>query len=1711
MDPVQPAPPENGPSTDGPTDTWRTLDRLDEAGTPDVIAIGRRVAECLDVLHRRGVVHGDVSPRRIAICRETGAVRLLVADSAPSLAHRAPELHRSLGAAPDERADLYALGVTLYQLAAGAPPLSASDALGWAHAHMAIAPPPLDATRVPAPLARVILKLLAKAPDDRYQTARGLALDLDRCRAGLPFELGRDDVPSVLRVPPRLFGRDDELLALVRALATVTDNGALGVALVSGDAGIGKSSLVRAFERHDAVRGALWGAGRGDAQRRSEPYLVFHEALTQIVHQLLALADDDLARVRGELRVALGDGAGALGDIVADLDQLLGPLPVSPLLGAAETRPRLHYLVRGFLRVTSRVAPVVVFLDDLQAADDASIALLRHLVATSEASPILFLVALRESEIGPAHPAATALAELRARASIAFVLAPLPQDVVRLMVDDLFHCGPDRAAPLAALVHLKTMGNPFYGLQFIRAAVDHGLISFDVAGWTWRWDLERLAAERPADNVAELLAGRVRRLPRDAGVLLALAACLGHDIDAGRLARLSGRPEAVTRATLEGLVRSDLLVPATSRYRFAHDRIRDAAHDLLGAADRPAAHLAIGRDLLAATPPEALAGRAFEIAGHLEQAAGLVHDADERARGAGVFLVAARIARATAAFQAASTYCAEGLALLGEAAWPAHPELAFELTLLHARSAWPAGDFATSDRLVAALLGRVRARTQRVLVLRERIEMCVARVDVPGGIAAMLDGLRLFGMAARLTELRPNAETLMARNDALVQRLDGRSVEELGDLPMISDPDTLALIELLRTFTTVAYAMDRGVRDLFALELMDLTLTHGLSAAAPIAFAYYGVFVAERLGALDTGFRYAHLARSLVERPELRALRPRVLSACILVEGWTQPPSHIVTLARLGRQAALEQGDGVYATLNTMLLVFGGAERGMALVELLPDIEAGLVQAREIGFRFAVDTLVAARQWALALRGETERLARFDSPTFDESLFLDAVHAQGLVLVTLNVYHFALQLRFLGGELDRGWEMGLRLRALRDSAAVASPLVAWSSFFAALIAAARVGPASEADAQLAVVRDEAARLASLASRAERNFRSKHLIVSAELARLEGDQLAVLPRLEQAVDAARAAGFILDEAIALEIAARVATGQGLATAARAYLRAAYRAYARWGASAKLRLLEAEHPELSELRRPLTEDLGAALEAMMAMKATRAMSGTPAPDHLVRLLMRTILEYAGARRGHLVLARAGTFGIAARFDVAAASGEIDVRPGAPDDAIDPSEAPLSVLRYVFRTRAALHLGDAATDRRFAADPYIEARRPRSLLCVPIARADAVLGVLHVDNELVAGAFSAARVALVEHVAAQAAIAFENARLFAELRDAEERLRTLVAHAPIAIFATDAQGVLTLARGKALEAITTSPFDLVGKRLAEHFAHAAWLVHASDRALSGETTAASGPIGAVWLEAQTVPLFDGAGRVVGQTGIVVDVTARARMTEDLRALASELSSVEDAERRELARDLHDSVAQALPALKLELEKLAATRGEPALRALAHELGEVHQQVRTVMFELYPTMLDDLGLAPTLAHYARVLAGLEVSVNENGTRATLSPDRAAFLFRTAKELLRNVVKHAHARRAIVTLAWREGAVRLAVADDGIGFDPAQLVPPGSRRGFGLFDIRERVTHFGGRFRVESAGGAGAEVLVDLPLRSGEPLPPSRPVERPATKGETS
>jgi PAS domain S-box-containing protein len=1075
---------------------------------------------------------------------------------------------------------------------------------------------------------------------------------------------------------------------------------------------------------------------------------------------------------------------------------------------------------RRFIGVFARPEhPLALFLDDLQWIDAATLDLLEDLLTQADVQHLLLIGAYRDNEVDAAHPLMHKLESIKNEGGKVekITLAPLAHEHLGQLIADALRCEPKRAAPLTQLVHEKTAGNPFFVIQFLYALAEEHLLAFDHGSSRWTWDLERIRAKGYTDNVVDLMVGKIARLPAETQKALQLLACLGNVAEITMISIVLATSAEQVQVAMWEAARQELVERLDGSYRFVHDRVQEAAYSLIPQVSRAADHLRIGRLLVARTPPEQREEAIFEIVNQLNRGAMLVTAREEREQLAELNLIAGKRAKASTAYASALTYLTAGAAQLPEDSWERRHELSFALELHRAECEFLTGAMAEAEQRLNVLLTYAASTVERATVVCLCGDLYTTLGQNARAIAVGLDCLRYLGIH---WSPHPTEEEARREYDRIWSQLGSRPIEELVDLPMMTDPASLATLDVLTKVFAAAMYTEADLACLVICRAVNLSLERGNCDGSTFAYVMLGAVAGARFGDYRAGFRFGQLGYELVEQRRLRGFQARVYNQFgTHVLPWTRPIRTGRDLLRRAFEVANKNGDLTFSAYSCHALTTNLFAVGDPLPEVQREVEHGLAFAQKSRFRVVIDLITIQRGLIRTLRGLTSKFGSFNDAQFDElRIERHLASNPGLARAEFSYWTRKVQALFLAGDYTSAVNAASRAQSLLWIARFAVEAAEYH-FYGALSRAAFCDSIAS-DQQLSHLEALAAHHEQFeiwAANCSENFENRAALVGAEIARLEGRELDAERLYEKAIRSALANGFVHHEALANELAARFYAARGFEKIAHTYLRDARYCYLRWGADGKVRQLDQLYPQLSEKESAPgpTSTIGAPVEHLdlaTVIKVSQAVSGEIVLEKMLDILMRTAIEQAGAERGLLILARAAE----PRIEAEAMTGGDGVSVHMRDETVNPGVLPASVLHYVLRTREGVILDDAATQPAFAADPYIRERQARSILCLPLITQAKLIGALYLENNLATRVFAPARLAVLKLLASQAAIALENARLYRDLAEREAKIRRLVDANIIGIIVWTADGQIVEANEAFLRMVGYDRADLVAGRL-------------------------------------------------------------------------------------------------------------------------------------------------------------------------------------------------------------------------------------------------------------------------------------------------------
>ena len=1368
--------------------------------TRDFLRLAICLANALVHLHKRHLIHKDLKPSNILV--EPAKVQVWLTGFgiasrlarerqqleppefiAGTFAYMAPEQTGRMNRSIDSRTDLYALGITLYELLTGGLPFAASDPMEWVHCHIARQPtPPCERVKnMPSSVSAIVMKLLAKTPEERYQTAAGAENDLRRCliewesRGCIDeFPIGERDVPDRLLIPEKLYGRELEIKTLLAAFDRIVVGGRPELVLVAGYSGIGKSSVINELHKPLVPPRGLFASGKFDQYKRDIPYATLAQAFQTLVRSLLSNSEAELGIWRDAFREALGTNGLLMLDLVPQLKLIIGEQPPVPDLPPQDAQHRFQLVFRRFIAVFARPEhPLALFLDDLQWLDAATLDLLEDLLTQPNVRHLILLGAYRDNEVDPSHPLMRKLEAIRKAGAMVqeIVLAPLAREKLEQLLGDALHCEPERAVALAHLLHEKTGGNPFFALQFLASLAEEGLLTFDHANAQWRWDLNRIRTRRYSENVVDLMVGKLSRLSTETQKALQLLACIGNSAEFTALEVAYDGRKAELHSLLWEAVQASLILRTEDSYTFLHDRVQEAAYSLIPEESRAEAHLRIGKLLVAKMPSEKRQEKIFEIVNQLNRGSQLITSSDERKSLAELNLIAGRRAKLSTAYASALNYFVTGRAML-DGAWEREHELTFQLELDCADCEFVTGQPAAAEERLSMLACRAANTVELATVACLRVDLYTTRNQSDRAVTICLDCLRAVGVdcSPHPTELDVKQEY-----ERIWSQLGNREIEDLIDLPLITDPASLATLDVLTKVLPAALFTDPNLLSLVICRAVNFSLERGNSDASCVAYVWLGQVAGPHFGNYKAGSQFGRLGYELGEKRGLRRFQARTNMVFA---------SHVMPWAkhvRSGRELLVRTfeeanriGDLSFAAysrinLNTNLLAAG---------DLLPDVqreaENALEFAQRARFGYAIDLVTVQLVFIRTLRGLTTKFGSFDDHQFAEPRYEQHLKSDlGLRQAECFYWIRKLQARFLAGDYGSALDASLKAEELLWTAPSNWEEVEYHFYSGLCRAACWSSAAPEMRKKhFDALTTHKTQLEVWAENCPENFENRAALVAGEIARIEGRALEAGELYEKAIRSAHANGFVQNEAVANEIAARFYAARGFEKIARSYLRDARYYYQRWGSDGKVRQLDDFHPHLSkdELAVGPATNIGASLEHLdlaTVIKVSQTVSAEMDLEKLIDTVMRAAIEHAGAARGLLVVTR----GDGQRIEAVATTIGDKVLVARKEAAV--AACPQSMVNYVIRTHEFVIMDDASSRNRFAADPYFSTCHARSVLCLPLVTQGKLVGVLYLENNLAPKVFTPSRIAVLTVLALQAAISLENTGLYTDLRRSESYL--------------------------------------------------------------------------------------------------------------------------------------------------------------------------------------------------------------------------------------------------------------------------------------------------------------------------------------------------
>ncbi|MHB9148040.1 MAG: protein kinase domain-containing protein [Candidatus Amoebophilus sp.] len=1361
------------------------------------LKIAMQIVQGLQAIHAVNIIHNDLKLSNILIQPTTKAIKIIdfncsstlrqerqpaISMMAGTLAYISPEQTGRVNRSVDYRTDFYALGIIFYQLLCGELPFTAKDALGLIHQHLAKQPlpPHQHKTTIPLPLSQMVMKLLEKEAENRYQSCEGILHDLTVCLSALnevgsipSFKIGQQDFSSKLTLSQHLYGRESQIKNLVNAFERVSKGKCEGL-MVAGQPGVGKTMLIQEIQKPITLKQGYFITGKFDQLNKNVAYSALTQAFNSLIQQWLSEDETRIIQWKNQILMALGAQVSLLSKVIPALTQLIGEQSEEVTADISQAKNVFNWIFQEFVKVCATAShPLVIFLDDLQWADQASLELMTYLLQQPNVSHLLWIGAYRDTEVTSSHPALQAIATLQE----AFIrvqtltLTPLSLFSLCQWIADSLQKSLTDIHPLAELIFQKTAGNPFFVKLFLQSLYDEQLLTF-APQTHWQWDLNKIRQHPATENIITLMTYQIQQLPPATQKALSIASCLGHRLALNTLQVAMADSQDTVYQALQPALNSGIMIQINNELHFAHDRVQEAAYHLLPETTKSHTHLTIGQRLLASSAGEE--GLLFEVLAQFNRGRLLVNEPKERLRIAHLNLKAAQKAKQATAYAAALDYLYVSQDWVDmKALWPTDYPLAFTFHKGLAEVEYLNGHFETSETLIKDIQPHLQSVLDKVNILRLLIIQKTLQGQLQEAITLGNKALHLLGTKLPINYLD---EFIQQKAIELKQKLGDITLSSLLDMPCVVDSEKQAIFSILTTLLSTCYQTGRTeLYHAIVLMSINLSLTYGHAPESCISYAAYGYLLCTKFEEYSLGYEFGNLALQLSDK--LQSPSQHCQSSVVMlgwIYSWSKCIQRLPALLTAAYEAGLACGElefaGYFGLSKVLMLFF----QGMPLAKVQQDTLPLFQFAQNTKNQWSINTIQAIQRVLANLRGDTPDECNFDILPIHETQFEENCQ-QANSFFALCIYHILkAQALYLYGYFDQALDQ-LRLAKPRLGYITANYATALFNWYDSLtrLALYPTVPIEKQQGYLVQITQNQQQMQKWQASCPENFTHKYALVEAEIARVRGHHGQAEAYYDQAIELANRLGFIQEQALAAELATQYWLARGRPLCAQGYLNTAFNGYKQWGAKRKLFLIQAKYADLLKDLVPsglshlaineettLSSTTLRLLDLSSILKASQTISSEIELPKLLRGMIQIIIENAGAQKGAVLFVEAdGTIVVQAEY---ATDGTITTLQKIPLE--DWPNGAHTVIQHVKRLHQWIVIDDATKYEQFRSDPYIIQAQVKSILCVPLLKHAELKAILYVENNLMAHAFTPERVQTVLILTAQMAISLENARYFA-----------------------------------------------------------------------------------------------------------------------------------------------------------------------------------------------------------------------------------------------------------------------------------------------------------------------------------------------------------
>jgi diguanylate cyclase (GGDEF)-like protein len=1356
-----------------------------------------RIAKILGRLHQGNIFHRDIKPSNILLNKEEDTIKITDFGIAAeftrqnekiyhptvmggTLAYISPEQTGRMNCAVDYRSDLYSLGITFYEMLTGEVPFRSNDAMEIIHSHIAKEPlPPRELNPdIPEPLSRIVKKLLSKEASKRYQNGFGLAVDLRVCLDQIrsqgqvePFELGSQDISLRFIIPQTLQGRDKELEDLYKSFEKVS-LGAVEVIMVTGAPGIGKSALINDIHKSIVEKRGYFIAGKYDQFQRAAPYSAIIQAFQNLVQQLLTENDERIMEWEKRFLSALGANAKIITDAIPTLELIIGKQPDVPLLGAEENQNRFHLVIKNFVRAfASQAHPLLIFLDDLQWADNASFDLIQNIITDPDLHYMLFIGAYRDTEVASHHPLLFTCEVIQAEGfplRTVHLAGLKPEDINTLLLSFL-HSAADPTDNLAKVIHDKTNGSPFFVNQFLKTLYDKHHLTIDpVKGW--QWDIQKIQDLHVTENVVEFMAEKLQHLAEASRRLISICACIGNRFDLETIADISGQPLYEVLSVIDSLMQDDLINHNSDFYWFHHDRIHEAAYSLLSVEEREDIHYQIGMHVLEWTSVDDYTYNIYHITDQLNQGRNRMKTSEERIFLADLNLKAGIKAKDASAYSAAGNYLSIGISLLSGDTWQSKYDLSYALHLEQIECQYLNQNFDEAEKIFGVIIANAISKKDKAMAYNTMVILYTNMRTPKEAIDLGLKALTLYGI-----HISPNVGVISVVWDLIQTLWFLKKIprDKVFRGPPMEDEDMIANLLLMLSVGTPSYYFNQNLFAKLTLKGINMGLRHGHSppyaAGAIVALA---TIIQTALGKYELGYRLGEIALELSINIDNRKTAGMVNHGfAFFIQHWKGSARNNLDIFRKAYQLSLDVGNFIYAGHSINARADCSLMVGVRLDDVLED------NNKYADFiKLVKDPFIAARfqennQYIFNLKSKTDHRLSLSGPGYNEEAYIRQLREEKNIFGLCFALHYKMKLFYLYGEYEEAFQLAEELTR-HIKVQVGTLIVPEYYFYYSLILTALISDGQKNKLKYKIIlKRNLHKMRTWSKLSGENFQHKYDLVAAEIMAVKHRYREAQNLYRKAIEGARQNEYLNEEAIACERLSLFYLRESAKPEARVYMQRAYRCYKSWGALAKELELKKRYPDLLRVTKKTkvveTHDLtissditSRTIDFSAVMKVSQIISEEIRLDRLLTKIMHLSVINAGAQRGFLILASDDELTIEASADVSTNDVKVMQTAQPLKEFHDLCQA---IVNYVSNSGKDVILGNAIQDGTFTNDRYIIRSNCKSILCIPIMSKGTLTGILYMENNLSVDAFTPERIDILRIISTQAAISIENARLF------------------------------------------------------------------------------------------------------------------------------------------------------------------------------------------------------------------------------------------------------------------------------------------------------------------------------------------------------------